>query len=268
MLNLFRMDSRRLFQSRTFYIIMALVVALIAFICLTLAIISSPEVLDAMEQSGADVEAVDYQVGAEIAGMSQLTFVHQCLSSGFLLILTGMGMTFFVGNDFTGGYIKNICFARPHRWEYVAAKALIGGVYSGIITVLGVLFSLVLPPLFGLRPTASGIGDIVSYTFWIWLPIWVFSLMALTMVLITRSVSLGILMSVLCGGGIPALMVGMFTGKLGWPRIENYFVSSLVNSCCMPQAGMEQIWVILASVAGWSALYIAGSLLLTKNRDI
>lgn len=268
MLNTLKMDSRRLFKSRNFYVMLSITVALVVFLCLMLAVITSPEVLDAMEQSGADVETADYQMGAQIASMSQLTFAHECLSSGFLLILAGMGMTFFVGNDFAGGYIKNICFARPRRWEYVASKALVGGIYSGVITILAVFFSLILPPVFGLHPAASAIGDVLSYTFWIWLPTWAFSLMALTMVLITRSVALGIPMSVVCGGGIPAVLLRVFTGKLGWPPIEKYFISSLVSNCCVPQAGMEKIWMILASVAGWSVLYIAGSLLLTKKRDI
>lgn len=268
MLNTFKMDSRRLFKSRTFSIMLAVAAALLVFLCLTLAIVSSPEALKAMERSGAKVEVEDYQMGAQIAGMSQLTFVHECLANGFLLILAGIGMALFAGNDFAGGYVKNICFARPRRWEYVASKALIGGVYSGILTVLAVSFSLVLPPLFGLRPTANHIGDIASYAFWIWLPTWAFSLMALAMVLLTRSASLGVLMSVVCGGGIPAAMLSVFTSQLGWPHVEKYFISSVVQACCVPQARVEQIWMILASVAGWSALYLAGSLLLAKNRDI
>lgn len=266
MLDIFRMDSRRLFQSRTFYIMLAITLALIVFVCLMLSIMSSPQVLRAMEESGAEVEAADYQMGADIAGMSQLAFVHECLANGFILILAGMGMTFFAGGDFAGGYIKNICFARPRRWEYIASKTLIGGVYSGIMTLLAVLFSLALPPLFGLRPTASGIGDVASYTFWLWLPTWAFSLMALTMVTITRSASLGVFMSVFCGGGVPALVLGAFTGALGWPRVDKYFISSLVSVSCAP--GVEQGGTILAGVAGWSLLYITASLLLTKNRDI
>ncbi len=266
MFNLLRMDSRRLFKSRTFYIMLAITLAILVFICFMLSVMSSPEVLKAMEESGAQVDGADYQMGAYIDGMSQLAFVHECLANGCLLILAGMGMTFFAGGDFAGGYIKNICFARPRRWEYIAAKALMGGIYSGILTLFSVLLSLALPPLFGLHPAACGMGDVASYVFWLWLPTWAFSLMAFTMVTVTRSASLGICMSVFCGGGVPALLLGALTGALGWPHIETYFISSLVSVSCAP--GMEQAGTILASVAGWSALYITASLLLTKNRDI
>lgn len=266
MFNIFRMDSRRLLKSRTFYIMLAVAVAMVLFMCFMLSIMSSPEVLKAMEESGAEVDGADYQMRAYIDGMSQLTFVHECLANGCLLILAGMGMTFFAGGDFAGGYIKNICFARPGRWEYIASKVLIGGVYSGIVTVVSVLFALVLPPFFGLHPIASTIGDMAGYTFWIWLPTWAFSLMAFTMVTVTRSASLGVFMSLFCGAGFPALILGTLTETLGWPRIDKYFISSLMSVSCAPV--MVQAWTILAGVAVWSVLYIAVSLLLTKKRDI
>ena len=53
MFNIFRMDSRRLLKSRTFYIMLAVAVAMVLFICFMLSIMSSPEVLKAMEESGA-----------------------------------------------------------------------------------------------------------------------------------------------------------------------------------------------------------------------
>ena len=263
MLDIFRMDSRRLFQSRTFYIMLAITLALIVFVCLMLSIMSSPQVLRAMEESGAEVEAADYQMGADIAGMSQLAFVHECLANGFILILAGMGMTFFAGGDFAGGYIKNICFARPRRWEYIASKTLIGGVYSGVMTLLAVLFSLALPPLFGLHPTASGIGDVASYTFWLWLPTWAFSLMALALVLLTRSSTLGIILSMVAGSGLTAMLAGTLCSMLGLPHVEQYFLNTVVSGVNAPQVGL-----ILACTLVWSLIYAAGSLLFMEKRDI
>ena len=59
MFNIFRMDSRRLLKSRTFYIMLAVAVAMVLFMCFMLSIMSSPEVLKAMEESGAEVDGAD-----------------------------------------------------------------------------------------------------------------------------------------------------------------------------------------------------------------
>ena len=42
MFNIFRMDSRRLLKSRTFYIMLAVAVAMVLFMCFMLSIMSSP----------------------------------------------------------------------------------------------------------------------------------------------------------------------------------------------------------------------------------
>ena len=102
----------------------------------------------------------------QIHNMPSLDFIHECLSSGFLLIITGIGMSIQVSGDFSSGYIKNICFARPRRRDYVISKILLAGVYSAAITAAGIVFALVSPVFFGLRPAASPILSILQYAFW------------------------------------------------------------------------------------------------------
>ena len=266
MFNLVKMDIRHLFRSRGFYSILLVTTALILGVSALVATMTDQEVLDAMEAQGAEIDKSDYEMKAELVRMGQLNFVHECLGSGFLLVMAGIGMTLFTGGDFSSGYVKNICFVRPRRRDYVLSKLLLAGVYSGVLTVLSILMALLGPILAGLRLAASPLPQLLWYAALLWLPCWAFSLMALALVLLTRTTTLGIIMSLVSGARLTAVLVGTLGGQLGLPPVERYFLSSVVQDLCSPQAGAAA--VILACAAGWSVLYAAVSLVAIKNQDI
>ncbi len=269
MFNLLKMDLRRLFRSRSFYIILGVTAALITLMVGTISAVSVQENLDALQDTGmvvTDGSSEDLQ--EHLRGMTRLDFAHECLGSGFLLLLTGIGVTLFVHSDFSSGYIKNICFARPRRWEYVLSKLLLTGVYSGIVTVLGILLSLASPLLFGIRLDASPIAEILRYAFWLWLPSWAFGLMGLGLVLLTRGSTLGIILAVVSGGGLTAAILQNLCQRFGWPDLWQYLLSSVVQTQCVPIPDGGQIAMILCCSAGWALVYAAGSLITMEKRDI
>lgn len=267
MFNLLYMDCRRLFRSRGLYILLGVTVGLLFVLNLLVAGVSDPAFLEAMQQQGAEIDEIDRQMAREIRSMSQLTFAQECLGSGFLLIMSGIGMTLFASSDFSSGYIKNICFARPCRRNYVFSKALLAGIYSGILTVVGVLTALGSPFLLGLHLKADSLLHIAQYMFWMWLPHWAFALMALALVVLTGNTTMGIILAVLSGGGVTAALLQPLCQLLHWPPLEQYLLSSMERQC-IPLLDAQKMGMILACAAGWSAVYLAGSLLAMKKRDI
>ena len=145
MFNLLKTDIRRLLKSRSFYILLAVAAILILMVSAMAAYITDPETLDEMSAQGADVDEHDQRIAEEIRKMDQLDLAHETLGGGFLLVVTGIGMTLFANGDFSSGFVKNICCVQPRRVDYVLAKALTAGVYSGIITVLGAALILSSP---------------------------------------------------------------------------------------------------------------------------
>ena len=200
--------------------------------------------------------------------MTQLSFIYECLGSGFLLMMTCIGVTLFVNGDFSSGYVKNICYARPRRREYVLSKVLMAGIYSGILVAAAILTTAVCPVLFGLRLGSSPIARILQYAFWLWLPHWAFGLMGLGLVLLTRSSTLGIIMAILSGGGVVAVLLQSLCQRFGWPDLAQYMLSMVASYQCVPMLGTEQMVMILICTAGWGLIYTAGSLLTMEKRDI
>lgn len=269
MFNLLRMDLRRLFRTRSFYIVLAVTAAMFVFMTAMMAAVADPERLEALESTGmVATDRSNDDIRAELMGMTQLEFAHECMGSGFLLIMTGIGVTLFVHNDFSSGFVKNICFARPRRREYVLSKALVTGVYSVILTTLSILLLVTLPILAGLPLTASPVGYILQYSFWIWLPCWAFGLTGMLLVLLTRGTTLGILAAVFSGGGVVAILVQSLCQKFGWPDLAQYMLSMVVSRECAPMLGMEQINMILGCAATWAGAYLAGSIIVMEKRDI
>ena len=268
MFNMLRMDLRRLLKSRSFNTILVVTAALILMVSLMAAMVSDPEMLDNMDAHGAEIEEIDRQMSEEIRNMTQLDLAHETLGGGFLLIIVGIGVTLFVHGDFSSGFIKNTCCAQPRRIRYVLSKALAVGVYSGIITLVGVVLILLAPYLFSMHPVPSPIPDILWYLFWMWLPHWGFGLMALALVLLTRSTTLGIILSLVAGGGLTAVLLGTLRNLLHWPPLEQYLLASAVKGVYIPKSGMTHVGVVLACTAAWAVVYGVGSLLAMEKRDI
>ena len=101
MFNLLCMDCRRLFRSRGLYILLGVTVGLLFVLNLLVVGVSDSAFLEAMQQQGAEIDEIDRQMAREIRSMSQLTFAQECLGSGFLLIMSGIGMTLFASSDFS-----------------------------------------------------------------------------------------------------------------------------------------------------------------------
>ena len=268
MFNLLRMDLRRLYQNRSFYIILVVTAVLLIMVTVMAHAIADPEMMDEMEAQGAEITEADRMMSDYIQNMSQLDFMHETLGSGFLLVMTGIGMTLFVNGDFSSGFIKNICCVNPHRRDYVLSKIILAGIYSGIITVLSVLMMLLFPLLIHMYPVPDSIPQILRYVLWIWLPHWDFALMALALALLTRSTALGIILSLVAGSGLTAALVGMLGKLLRWPHFEQYFLSAVVKCVYTPEGGIAPITIILACTIAWTAVYGIGSLLAMEKRDI
>ena len=268
MFNMLCMDLRRLFRTRSFYIILGVAAGLILMVVLLTAVVSDPETLDYVGVHGAEIDEIDRQMSEEIRNMAQLDLACETLGGGFLLIIVGIGVTLFASGDFTSGFVKNICCVQPRRICYVLSKALAAGVYSGIITLLGTLLILLAPYLYGMRPAPNTLLEILQYLFWMWLPHWAFGLMALALVLLTRSTTWGIILSLVAGGGLTAVLVGTLGQLLRWPPLETYFLSSVVKGVYVPGRGITGTGVILACSIAWAVLYGTGSLLAMEKRDI
>ncbi len=268
MFNLLCMDLHRLFKTRSFFMTLGVMAALIVLVNLMAVTMSDPEFLDAMEAGGAEISQYDRQEGELIRGMSQLQLAYEVFSSGFLLLVTGIGLSVFFGQDYTCGFVKNIWSAQPVRWLCVLEKAAFAGLYSALLTALAVALALLSPACMGFSARPDPLPDILLYAFLLWLPNWAFGLMALFMVLLSRHSTLGILMSLASGLGLTAALSQILPHLLHLPYPSPYFLSSVVRSQCLPRPYPPQIQTVVLCSAGWGLAYLLCSLFTAEKQDI
>lgn len=77
MFNLLCMDLRRLFKSRSFYMILGVTAVLLIMVTVMAYAIADPEMMDAMEAQGAEITESDRIMSEYIQSMSQLDLMHE-----------------------------------------------------------------------------------------------------------------------------------------------------------------------------------------------
>ena len=102
----------------------------------------------------------------------------------------------------------------------------------------------------------------------LWLPHWAFALMALALVLLTRSTTLGIILSLVAGSGLTAVLLGTAGRLLRWPPLEGYLLAPVVKGVYLPQTGITQVGAVLACTVAWMAVYGLGCLFAMEKKDI
>ena len=112
------------------------------------------------------------------------------------------------------------------------------------------------------------VSQILRYVLWMWLPHWAFALMPLTLVLLTRSTTLGIILSLVAGSGLTVALMATLGRLLRWPPLEQYFLAAVVKGVYTPESGLAPIGIILVCAAAWATVYGIGSLLTMEMRDI
>ena len=215
MFNLLCMDLHRLFKTRSFFMTLGVMAALIVLVNLMAVTMSDPEFLDAMEAGGAEISQYDRQEGELIRGMSQLQLAYEVFSSGFLLLVTGIGLSVFFGQDYTCGFVKNIWSAQPVRWLCVLEKAAFAGLYSALLTALAVALALLSPACMGFSARPDPLPDILLYAFLLWLPSPYFLSSVVRSQCLPRPYPPQIQTVVLCsaGWGLAYLLCSLFTAE-------------------------------------------------------
>ena len=81
MFNILRMDLRRLFKSRSFYMILGITALLLIMVTVMARSLSDPETLAAMEEQGAEVDESDRMMSEYIRAMPPLELMHESLAA-------------------------------------------------------------------------------------------------------------------------------------------------------------------------------------------
>ena len=121
-------DFRRLFRSRSFYIMVgaALVIPVLILVMTTMAdgsvSVDSSTDVEAVTESFESVWQSIGSVSGESSGMSLTTMCN----INMMYFLAAVFVCMFVADDFRSGYAKNLFAVRAKKADYVISKTLVG----------------------------------------------------------------------------------------------------------------------------------------------
>ena len=111
MLNLLRMEIRKLFRDKGLYITMAVFFGILVIAFVTLKLMSSSSLMEWAIDNGFEFSVQDQADTQEFLNSTQIDFLSNLLFSGGLMAaLAGITSSILTCSDFATGFSKNIFF--------------------------------------------------------------------------------------------------------------------------------------------------------------
>ena len=168
--SMLKVDSRRMFRSRLFYIILA--TALILPILMTVMM----AMMDGAETVNRQTGEVTIMEGPENAWQNIGSFAGIEMGGSEIFAMCNVNMMFmgvavficlFISEDFRSGYAKNLFTVRAKKGNYVLSKTIVGFVTGALMLILYFLGAILGGAIAGLSFDLHGlnIGNLVSCLF-------------------------------------------------------------------------------------------------------
>ena len=150
--------------------------------------------------------------------ISQLTILQICgqsfVSGSFLAMVTGVFVASFIAADFKTGYIKNYLQVRGGRMSYAVASVVIAIIASIWFLLVAMVATIVTLPLVGQSYLIPSIDDIASWILQVALVISAYAVIAVLLVALTKSSTVGSIAAILLGGAAVETMMNLILSNI------------------------------------------------------
>ena len=253
MLNLFRMDLRRLLRGKALYILIGVLTAVV--LSSVLMSDGSANIADLLGASGGSM--FDAQGGFG-SGMG-LSIIYGLI--GLLVML-------FVCNDYSSGFAKNIFTVHTNKWHYFVSKLLTMMVAGGIMIAAFIAETIIFSLILGRGLALDNPFGLVMFIFQKWLVSGAFAAIYIFINLLTRNKAVGSIAAFLIGMGGLVMGLQLFFGMIG---IEGSIITdSTIYGTSMlvgPEFDAFTLLRVVGFTAIWTALYgfLSRKILLSKD---
>lgn len=252
MLKLLKMDLFRLFRRKTLYIMLVALTAM----TLSMLFLSDPSTLT--------IESV---LGV-MQGVSMDNFMSAGSGLGLAYTLMCIMLSFFVCDDFSSGFAKNIFTVHSNKFDYIVSKIISMMVGSGILMLFSVLESFMYCIISGV--SIGSIGGI--FLFWIekWILSAPFAAAILFISLWLRNKGLGFLFACLLGTGGLVMGIEWAFETINMPYSNQILSCTMYGASTLPSLSFQMgafVQIIVAAVV-WVIVYSILSANVLKKKDI
>ena len=267
MLNMLRMDLRRMFRSRMFYIAFLCLTAGILIMIIMLHTITDPELREQAIDAGMKFTTTNDSDFDEIRQMSETEALCSTIySGGFFFVALYVVAVLFLCSDFSSGFAKNIFSFYGGRWCYYVSKLLCMTIVCAL-WILGSFFIFRLCCIVcGMDFARSALTEYLR-VFLEYLFIGVaFSAQGIFLSVWLRSEGGGIAAIVLAGGIVPVMLEALL-GNWGISIVYKTLYGSVQAVTENINSG-SPVGGAMAVTAVWLAIWSALSLFALYKKDV
>lgn len=282
MFNFVKMDIRRMFKMKSFYII------LLISIFITLISTYSSCSVDAQkgyEEGYNSVETTDEEtdedtvvlgISGGVDGVNESPSLENMLRSSLhgnlLLLVICIFTVIYSSSDISSGFIKNIAGTAAHKRHMIYSKAVAILFYNIFMFSAYYIAQIVLLGIFADKFEVGNSSEIIRFTLTAFLLHLTISYICMTITIILKKSSFSMTIAVLLSSGFPSLaymLEDFLLGKVGFnnPAIEKYMPVGVLSELNTATTGSDLQRIIIVGIC-----FTIGALLLNvitfEKRDI
>lgn len=228
MLNLTRMEFRRLFRDKSVYITLASFLGVIFIALITMKLMSDSNLVDFATENGFEFTAEDQADAASFFTITMSDFVSNLLFSGGLMAcFSGIFCAISTCDDFSTGFGKNIFSYYPDRRYYIISKIVTHCAINAMF-ILSLTFTSIL--MFKLMGFPNSLGDPLKLALMLlvgWIALIPLVAQNMLFCMLFRNAAVASILSILCGLGMAAGVLESIAGLFGI-HVAQFFPPYLV----------------------------------------
>lgn len=252
MLKLLRMDLYRLFRRKSLYV---------------LTVAMSAIMLSMLFLGDSATMTVDSVMGV-MAGVSMENFMSAASGLGLVYTLACILLSFFVCDDFSTGFAKNIFTVHANKRDYITSKIVTSMVASGVMMLVSTIEAVAFCLISGVG--LGSLGGIAVFFVEKWLLSAPFSAAILFVSLLARNKGIGFLFACLLGTGGLVMGVAWAFEVLHIPYASQILSWTIYGASTVPQLSFQtgNLLHVGAAAIIWSVVYGLLSAAVLKKKDV
>ncbi|MGN0617398.1 MAG: ABC transporter permease [Ruminiclostridium sp.] len=252
-INLFKMDLRKMVRGKAFYVMLAVAV-FIPIMMLT----QMPGVDSTMFLGGTD-------------GNTAQAFGGGAMGLNFLWVLTGILLSIYIGSDYTTGFIKNIVTSHANKLDYIISKGMTALVCNVLLCIVYIITLAVAGFALGCPLQIPSVFGFVLYLLELLISsVAMSSLIIMINLIFRRLYGWSICFGFFIASGIVIMGAKMLLESIGLGFIANFLNITIAGAASLAklQPNFISLLIIVAVSAVWTLVYSLISNKLMNTNDV
>lgn len=267
MVNLIRMDLKRLQKSKSTYVIIGVILFILLLNFVAVYIALNPDIQAWMDTNGIVFTITGME---EMKSLSLVNFFHIAFTQNFYVLIVGISLILFHCHEVESGFIKNILSVHVNKMHYIFSKIIVQSIYIFILLSICFIEFLILNVVVGTFFNINDISEFIIYFALLWFIGIAVITMFTTLSVWLKSKAGGVAIAIVYATGLWIMITTTILSILGCSDLLNYTLLYQVNGlfAFMSQYDIYSIFKLLLLVGSFIVIYTALSIYGLKRKDI